>query len=187
MNPQEKGRRRDEAILALVAKFGCLRRSQIQAVAFSGRTAERSCQRRLRSLVKRGKLNRERGPGEQYVYSVGNVGQREHRMAVADLYIRAVRERGPGERIEFQPEYPLSGQDRSDGLLTWHTRDTTYLAFVEVQREGKARLGKYMRYLQSGQWQGAVFPRVVVVGQTGEAGRLTVREVKESVRKAVTG
>lgn len=63
-----------------------------------------------------------------------------------------------------------------------------------LARAGKARLGKYQRYLRSNLWRSqdwgaaGVYPRIVVVGQAGDApSGLTVRQVQTSLRAAVMG
>ncbi len=183
---------RDATILALVERFGCLRTDQLEQAAFRGRGGKRACQRRLKILTSRGLLHRERMFGGPYLYLIGKVSQREHRQAVADVYLQALRERRAGERITFDTEYGLAGGDRADALLTWEMADRTCWAFVEVQRSGKAQLGKYARHYRSGLWTGPVYPRVVVVGQAGKTpSGLTVVTLEgigqASVRRAVSG
>jgi hypothetical protein len=188
MTPQELGRMRDATILALVQRFGCLTTGQVCRAVFSGRYAMQSCQRRLRILTRAGRLHKVCRPGQQNLYAVERVAQVEHRPAVAEVYLRMLRERRAGERITFEPEYALAGGDRADALLTWEMADRTCWAFVEVQRSGKAQLGKYARHYRSGLWTGPVYPRVVVVGQAGKTpSGLTMVEMEDSVRRAVSG
>ncbi len=187
MNGRELGMARDATILALVNRFGCLTTGQICRAVFSGRTAMQSCRRRLKLLTRRGKLHRARiNAGGQYVYSAGKIGQVEHRLAVVEVYLKLLRERRQGERVTFEPEYILAGNDRADALITWHMADRTCWAFLEVQRRGRARLSKYVRHYRSGLWTEAVYPRVVVVGDTGKVPTgLTVVGLDGSVRAAM--
>ena len=193
MNPRETGRRRDELILGMVDRFGCVSTSQMCRALFSGKSATQSCQRRLRLLHERGLLNRQRlEPGGPYVHSRGRVSQHAHRLAVVDVYLACLRERRKDERIEFVPEFTLAGGDRADALIWWQTPNADYLAFLEVQRTGYARLSKYMRYLLSEQWRqeewgkAGVFPRVLVAGRSKKPpARLTVTELGRSVREAM--
>ena len=195
MNQREKGRRRDELILDLVGRFGCLSTGQVCRALFSGKSAMQSCQRRLRLLTERGLLSRQYlEPGGQYVYSRGRVSQHAHRLAVVEVYLTCRRERRQGEQVEFIPEFVLAGGDRADALIWWRTPDADYLAFLEVQRTGYARLAKYTRYLLSDQWRheewgkAGVFPRVVVSGRMKKpSSRLTVTELGRSVREAMMG
>ena len=191
MNQREKGRRRDELILGMIDRFGCASTPQVCRALFSGKTAMQSCQRRLGLLTERGLLHRQRlEPGSPYVYSRGRVSQHLHRLAVVEVYLTCLRERRKDERIEFIPEYVLSGGDRADALIWWQTPTVDYIAFLEVQRTGYARLSKYVRYLLSDQWRseewGKVFPRVIVSGRMKKPpARLTVTELRGSVREAM--
>ncbi len=193
MNTRALGKLRDRKIIALVSKYGCLRTEQIAGALFAGRLV--SCRRRLATLSKRGELHRQReAPGGQYVYSTGRIGQVRHRLEVAEVFLAIKRELRPQENFDFWPEYPLCGADRADAFIEWRTAAVTGLAFLEVQRAGYAQLGKYARYLLSGEWretawgQAGVFPRVVVAGEVRRPpGRLTVVRLDGSARRAVLG
>jgi hypothetical protein len=195
MTKLEMGRRRDQAILSLIERFGCLRRDQIERAMFSGRYAGDICRRRLRALTRKGALQRELSePGGQYLYSTAKVGIKRHRLAVADIYLKMLAERRQGERIEFLTEYALEGHERADAFIIWHMVDSTHLAFLEVQRKGRCSLSKYNRYFRSSAWKdqawskgGTVFPRIIVQGTFRQSSRLHVVSLEGSVRRAVMG
>ncbi|GEM_PF-6151827 len=191
LSPQELGRLRDRRIVEFVTKFGAVRTNQIVAALFPSKAGVKLCQRRLRTLVRRGRLRRERlTDSAEYLYRVTRCGQIQHRQAVADFYIRALMERRAGEELNFTVEYPLAGAERADGLLIWQTPKGIWRAFVEVQRNGHCELAKYARYLRSGIWRqetwsnaGQVFPMILVEGSfRRKPAHLVVKTLADSVR-----
>lgn len=177
LNNLKRGSLRDSEILRLIESQTCMNTDQIRLLLFNGVTSQ-VCNRRLLSLVKSGRLKRNRySINEPYYYYLNKKpGQVEHVLGISWAYVWIAKTLKSWESLHgFEREVTFKIL-RSDGLISIKNNITGEFRFLflemDIAESGnpfkKAELYDYLYSSEGylGKWFSPLlkrFPPVIVI------------------------